>query len=1000
MRAFKSLLLLALFALIALVAASLTAQGYEEYTDNENPTSAKWIDLPKTMGPVHMWKSSGGNINTDWWRFNASEGQHLEIRFRKYTENPEVPGLPAYTYYIKYEVAGPYVSSRTIYEYTQTYPRQGDPREYHRRDTFSYVIPKNMQGIYFIHLYVDPPGNENRDWAFYWLNVTITDPPSLDSQRSYTSPIATYGNYNINFNFDDYYTINLTSSKVNGDFVHVNVQKAHANRPVWIEAWERIPFGSGQRDQMVNRTYSNNAANLNFYFTADYTGMYYIRVYWYFWYPYATGSTTYTLTVSLSKRGLEGDDTAQNGTYIPKAMILRRVPIEMGYDTHDWYRAQLLDGDQAFKVTVDLNDPNLDGHAYKLVVYDSTGLIMWWESNRKREGDNWIYRPRMEVPPPGTPTIFDKDEIYYIRVSVNVGECGGSVRGFRETYDITIKLSNRAPVLVEPFKDFYTWNEDTELSIELDSHFTDADGDSMEYTIFNKSVGWEVDLPGITSFGWLNITPPANFNGQVLWRLRANDEGQTDPRHNIYIDLDLRVKPVADMPISNGTKQTECDEEGSVTWSLTKLFYDVDTGPGGVLTYNYFDNGQTDVEVDLDEDTGEVTLSPAPDVEGIFLFDFFVEDDAQIPVYGKLKLTVNGINDAPRVNMTLPLIEMEEGGPARELDLDLYFFDVDGDELVYFMNLPPGFTGDLDVYYKNNVQTESRIIIKWTDPHYYGAVTVNITAQDPSDTVAYQDLRVRIYNVPNAPEIDAIPEGNPSDIFEGESIEFKITDIVDEDEAEFGLHTYKWVFDGLPLENHNESTFVYVAGYEDAGSHSVKVEVTDPAGLMATTVPLWSFNVKDLNRDPSVSVMPADTEISEDEEIILEATFSDPDGGDELTVTWWLIGDPDKNLGTGRTISTKLPPGTQTIEVVVDDGKGGESKDTIIFTVKKVEEESNLLLILGILAVIIIVVVVAVAMYMMKRKRPVAIETKIDIDSLEQSYEDQFEGYKRPDDGF
>ena len=118
-------------------------------------------------------------------------------------------------------------------------------------------------------------------------------------------------------------------------------------------------------------------------------------------------------------------------------------------------------------------------------------------------------------------------------------------------------------------------------------------------------------------------------------------------------------------------------------------------------------------------------------------------------------------------------------------------------------------------------------------------------------------------------------------------------------------------------------------------------------------------------------------------------------------VTWWLVGDKYELLGSGASISTKLPSGDQTIEVVVEDGRGGEATDTVDFSVEDVKEKSGFGLPIGIIAAVIVVVVVVVAlMMMMKRRQPKVVDTKIDIESLEQSYEEQLGGYERPPGGF
>jgi hypothetical protein len=992
-RLYALIVLIGIFAL-AVLALSQNASAVVDYTNNEDAAHAIWIEPPVSLNEVHIWKRSGGRVNQDWWKFNATAGQHVEVRFRKYTEyqNPQPPFEGA-TYYINYHVLD--IASRPIYQYTRGYGGGGSDPYY--RDAWGYIVPEHLSGAHYIRVFVNPPGNENRDHAYYWLNVTVTDPPSLDVQHLHSGVMEMQRAYPVDYNHEDYYTINLTAGSANADLVTITLNKGEANADIRLEVWEYIPFGNSQTTHMVNRTQSGDRLVVEVEFIATYTGLYHVRVRRDF---NNLGSTSYHIQVTMGTKGHDANDLAGYGTKVSTSTKFYGIPLEMGYDTHDWYQVSLLKGDTLFKVSVTIYDDTIDaGHGLELVVYNGTGVVKWRDSNLQ-SGPTWS--ESLDVPPSGTVTIFDWNETYYVRLSANPEESRRGFSGFRATYDITFTLSNRPPALIEPFLEVYEWNEDETISIELDSHFSDPDGDKMVYTIYNKSGQWKHDVPGLTYWGYLNITPPRDFNGEVWWRLRAKDEGQDDPLHNIFIDLRLVVLPMPDIPISNGTKRVECDEEGSVSFSLTKLFYDTDMGAEGVLTYGLNVTGQTDVVVTLDTSTGEVTYAPAPDVTGFFEFTFYAEDISEIPVYGVVELTVNPLNDIPRIRQALPLVEMNEGDPPKELDLAPFFYDVDGDELLFSIKLPQEYQGDLNVFHKNNVKEESRIIIEITNPSFYGSLVVNITAKDPSETTVSQDLNIRIINVPNPPFIEYIPLGNPGDVPEGSQIEFEVTDILDADEPEFGLHTYTWYMDGVIVENFNVSAFVYEPGYEEAGTHNVKVEVRDPTGLLATTVPIWTFKVIDVNRNPTVSIdPPMTTEVREDEEVSLSATFSDLDSGDELMVTWWLVGDKYENLGTGSSLSTKLPPGDQTIEVVVEDGRGGEATDTIDFTVEDVKEESGFGLPIGILAVIIVVVVIVVAlMLMMKRKRPVVVDTKIDIESLEQSYEDQLGGYEKPDGGF
>ncbi|NIP35694.1 MAG: hypothetical protein GWN18_12025, partial [Thermoplasmata archaeon] len=177
----------------------------------------------------------------------------------------------------------------------------------------------------------------------------------------------------------------------------------------------------------------------------------------------------------------------------------------------------------------------------------------------------------------------------------------------------------------------------------------------------------------------------------------------------------------------------------------------------------------------------------------------------------------------------------------------------------------------------------------------------------------------------------------------------------------------------------------YQADYPSAGTHKIDVIVTDPYGLTAEAS--WTFQVTNVNRKPTATITTIPTAMDDTDKIVLSVDAVDPDGGD-LTITWYLSSKNDKILGSGTSIETKLPAGTQTIEVEVVDEGGEKAVDSFSIKVTAVEEESDFGMMLAIVVVVVIVIVVALALMKM-RSGPSTIppEAKMDIDSLEKEYD-------------
>jgi hypothetical protein len=276
------------------------------------------------------------------------------------------------------------------------------------------------------------------------------------------------------------------------------------------------------------------------------------------------------------------------------------------------------------------------------------------------------------------------------------------------------------------------------------------------------------------------------------------------------------------------------------------------------------------------------------------------------------------------------------------------------------------------------------LVITVLDAFFYATFDINITCTDPDETFVQQDLLVDITPVPNAPEILYTPVGNPSSIDETQSLVFEVTDVLDHDLPEVGLHTFSWFLDDVTQAG-DSSIYTYRADYTSSGTHTVDVIVTDPFGLTAEAS--WTFLVTNVNRKPTASITTLPTALTEDEKIVLSVDATDPDGG-ELTITWYLTTKNDKILGSGPSVETKLPAGTQTIEVEVIDAEGQKAVDTFSIKVSAVEEEGNFGMMLGMIIVVVIIIVVALVLVKM-RSGPATLppEAQIDIDALEKEYD-------------
>ncbi|MCK5252010.1 MAG: hypothetical protein KAQ96_03640, partial [Thermoplasmata archaeon] len=238
-------------ALMALAVLSLlpSASAYvvQVFDDKEAAGEADWLETPVSLGAVWIWKSStNGTFNQDYWKFNASAGQIIQIQFRKYDRysNAELPLLGG-TYYINYEVWDK--AYRHIHDYHRDYSQNGGYP--YRRDVFSYTVPENLGGRFFIRVWVSHP-DEDRDFAYYFLNVTVEDPRSLNVGSSYDGVMAMSDDHFADYNWYDTYTVDLSA----GDLMRLTLHRGIATHPFYMEVWEILPWGApSQRNHVLNR---------------------------------------------------------------------------------------------------------------------------------------------------------------------------------------------------------------------------------------------------------------------------------------------------------------------------------------------------------------------------------------------------------------------------------------------------------------------------------------------------------------------------------------------------------------------------------------------------------------------------------------------------------------------------------------------------------------------------------------------------------------------------
>ncbi|MFH1642510.1 MAG: hypothetical protein ABIC04_06460 [Nanoarchaeota archaeon] len=201
-----------------------------------------------------------------------------------------------------------------------------------------------------------------------------------------------------------------------------------------------------------------------------------------------------------------------------------------------------------------------------------------------------------------------------------------------------------------------------------------------------------------------------------------------------------------------------------------------------------------------------------------------------------------------------------------------------------------------------------------------GEYTVTITASD-GELAASESVLIIVNKKEEAPTIDEFLPGSLTlQANEDSELEFSIR-ASDKNQDKL---SYTWKTDGKDVSA--EEKMVYKMDYDAAGSHTVKVTVSDNK---LETTKLWSVDVINVNRKPELTKIP-DINVKETDTVEIVPDAVDPDG-DELTYT---ISEPIGDEGIWETGYDSA--GSYDVTITVSDGE-----DTVSQTIKVVVGNVN-----------------------------------------------------------
>ena len=305
--------------------------------------------------------------------------------------------------------------------------------------------------------------------------------------------------------------------------------------------------------------------------------------------------------------------------------------------------------------------------------------------------------------------------------------------------------------------------------------------------------------------------------------------------------------------------------------------------------------------VDQDNDTVTYTYSPPLDSNGQWQTDY---DDA-----GEYPITITASDGVNKKTQEVLLIVENKNQPPylkekkvtvkelQTLDLKPFVADPDNDPLEYVFTFPFDKQG------------------LWT-PGY----------EDQGTFVAKFSVRDGEFNFPMRVEVEVLDTNQPPQILrsfsekeevsvkENEQFSFYV-EAVDGDVDEL---TYSWNLNGKPLSEDSEGEYFF--DYDSAGRYRLALHISD---VIHKIEKKWAVQVVDVNRKPTVNLLPLT--MQEGEVATLQLPQEDEDG-DKLRYVF-----DEKFNASGIWQTTYDDAGTYTLNYRVSDGK---EKRAIMFIEK------------------------------------------------------------------
>jgi hypothetical protein len=254
-----------------------------------------------------------------------------------------------------------------------------------------------------------------------------------------------------------------------------------------------------------------------------------------------------------------------------------------------------------------------------------------------------------------------------------------------------------------------------------------------------------------------DLIPKAGFGDfKVFLSIAADNPGKV-----MFSNLDIKfneapilTKDIPDLVMAEGTEENKLE-------NLALYFGDDEEAPEE-LSYSIYSFTNSDyLSVDIYENIYlRVDGLVNPDWHGETSIIVQAEDtESGITKSNKFTVTINPVNDPPRIWRILPNVELKTNEVYKDIDLDdpakRYFYDVDSDDLYFRAVIVTDNPGELDDYLKLSIDNDTAVLRFQSFNLYKKRIPVRIYCSDSesvrtmkntelANVPTYQDILVNI----------------------------------------------------------------------------------------------------------------------------------------------------------------------------------------------------------------------------------------------------------------